>query len=77
MTITFSDPKPAPAPSLACKLEVEGCVRFRALSACTLTYEDNAADTVTVWIAEKPRTAVVEVSEPMYEVGSRFIPVHF
>lgn len=37
--------------------------------------EDNAAESVTVWVAEKPRTAVIEVTSPDYELDSRYIPV--
>lgn len=34
--------------------------------------EDNPAEIVSIWIAEKPRTAVLEVTEPEYEVSTRF-----
>lgn len=58
--------------SLAYKLGAEGNIRWHEMSACTLTYEDNPAELITVWIAEKPRTAIVEVTEPAYKLGSRF-----
>lgn len=76
MSITFTTPKPEPAPSLACRLGVEGAVRFRELSACKLTFEDNPSEHVEVWVAEKPRTAVLEVSDPDYVPDTRFVPVY-
>lgn len=76
MNIVFKNPDPSPEPSLAYKLQAEGNIRWRQLSACKLTYENNPAERIAVWVAEKPRTAVIEVSEPDYEADTRFKAVY-
>lgn len=76
MHISFCDTATViPEPSLAAKVGVSGCIRWRQLSACQLTYDDNDAELVPVWVATKPRQAVIEVDEPEYKLGSRFVPV--
>lgn len=72
MTVRFApieEPKPL---SLSERLGVEGQCIYINKQHFAILAEDNPAELVTVWIAEKPRTAVIEVTEPEYSFGSRF-----
>ena len=46
--------------SLACKLDAGPTVRWRSMSACKLTYEENEPEYLTVWVSEPRRTAVLD-----------------
>lgn len=72
MTIYFKEPEPLPPPSLSCRLALDGRIRFRRMTACRLTYEDNEAEVVPVWVAVKTRREVIEVTEPEYVPTTRF-----
>lgn len=74
MHVSFTTtPVETPEPSLAYRMGVEGCIRFRTMtSGIKLVYEDNEPELCPVWVAEKPRTAVIEVTEPDYEPDTRF-----
>lgn len=74
-TIYFKQPDTEPAESLACKLGVEGNIKFLHQKGFWITAEDNEADRIEVWVAERPRTAVIEVTEPQYKASSRFISI--
>jgi hypothetical protein len=74
MYISFNgQPKPGSEP-VSHRYYDEGNWRYNGKHRNVFAYQDEG-EQVTVWVAEKPRQAVLEVSEPSYKLGSRFIPV--
>lgn len=73
MTVLFSDPQPEAAPSLAYKLDLQGNIRWKTMSSgIKLTYDDNDADRIEVWVAEPKRIAIIE-QETDYKITSKWV----
>lgn len=73
--VIYSEDNPAPTAttkSLSERLELDGHCIYINKAHFPILAEDNEPEQITVWIAEKPRTAIVEVTEPAYQLGSRF-----
>lgn len=68
----FDDEHPAPEKPASTYFYDEGNWRYRGIGNIQVFAFEDEGDDVVVWIAEKPRTAVIEVEEPAYKLGSRF-----
>jgi hypothetical protein len=67
-------PKPQP-PSLGQRLGISGRVLLLPQSNFWIAAEDHGDEIIEVYVAVKTRREVVEVNDPAYRIGSRFVPV--
>lgn len=72
MTIRFAPPEPPKAPSLSYILGAEGNIRWRQMTACKLTYEENEPEPVQVWVAVPTRRAIIE-DVPELKLTSKWV----
>lgn len=63
MTVRFAPEPVAQSPSLAYQLDAGPNVRWRRMTACQLTYEENEPEHIEVFVATKRRYGTVDAME--------------